>query len=182
MKHKILKLSTVVLLLLFIGVSCEKDELDYADESIEIPTSIGLSIYKTKKDYKEFLTVSLDSAGNVSSTPLFGNNPSVVTEKEDGSFTLNNRYLLQSGYVLEDIYIDHVFTDITVEEMVISFTENGAAFWSPERFINRIIDRNPFDEFYFQKSETYESETITIGEINEMIENGTIENHFTRIK
>lgn len=51
MKSKILKLCPVVLLFLFLGAGCQKDDFEYADENIEIYSSPGLAIYKTRGDY-----------------------------------------------------------------------------------------------------------------------------------
>lgn len=182
MKPKILKLSTVILLFAFISAGCQKDEIDYADEGIEISSLPDISIYKTKNDYRDKLTVCLDTNGNITCTPLFGDNPNIVSKNKNGDFILKRRYFLKSGYILEDISFDRVFTDITITEMVETYSEFGAVYWSPERYLDRIIDRDPFTEYYHLNGIGKEVQIFTIGEINEMLENGTIEDYFTRIK
>ena len=181
MKLKILKFSTLIFLLLFLGGSCQKDDLEYADESIVISTYPGIAIYKTKKDYSKYLAVCLDNTGNLSCTPLFGNDPNIVHKNSKDEFVLNNRLFLSSDYILEDIYTDYAFTDITIAEMVEKFTNFGANYWSPEKYENRIIDRDPFLEFYYLDA-TGQPESYTIGEINEMIESGTFKTVFKKLK
>lgn len=182
MKSKLFKLSMVVLLFLFLGAGCQKDEIEYADENIEISSYPGISIYKTKGDYNDKLTVCLDTAGNITCTPLFGNDPSIVSKNKNGEFRLNRRHFLKSGYITEDISLNRVFTDITITEMVKSFTEFDRGYWSPERYLSRIIDRDPFLEFYHFDGIGKEVRIFTIGQINDMIENGTLETVFTKLK
>lgn len=181
MKSKIFKLYPVVLLFLFMGASCQNDDIEYADESIEISSYPGMSIYKSKSSYKDKLTVCLDAEGNITCTPLFGFDKNIVSKNKNGDFVLIRRHFLKSGYVLEDVYLDYAFTDITVNEMVETFSEFGAEYWSHERYSERIIDRDPFIEFY-HSNVTGRPEVITIGEINDMIENGTLDNFFTKLK
>ena len=163
------------------GASCQKDEIEYADEGIEIASHPGISIYKSKSTYKDKLAVCIDKEGNITCTPLFGNDPNIVNKSKDGEFKLIRRHFLKSGYVLEDIYLDYAFTNITVNEMVETFSKFGAEYWSLERYSGRIIDRDPFFEFYHTNG-TGLPELITIGEINDMIENGTLETVFVKLK
>jgi len=182
MKPKILKLYTIVLFLLFIGTSCQKDELEYSDESIEISTIPSICIYKTNGDYTDYLPVGLDSSGNVTFTKVFGNDPLIVTKKSNGSYVLNSRYFLKNGYILEDVNLDYAFTDITVTEMVEKYLEIGSSYWSNDEYESRIIDKSPFSEFY-RYDGRYKPEILySLGEINEMIENGTLEEQFDKLK
>lgn len=182
MKPKILKLSTVVLLLLFIGASCQKDEFELADESIEITSIPSICIYKTKGDYRDKLAFCLDSAGNITCTPLFNENSTVVEKDTDGNYKLRHRHFLKSGYILEDISTDRAFTSVTINEMVESFRKYDPGYWSHERWESRIIDRDPFAEFYRYDNNGKPPITLTIKEINEMLINGTIETQFTKLK
>ncbi len=182
MKPKILKLSTVILLLLFLGASCQKEKIDYADESIEISSLPGISIYKTKGDYRNYLGVCLDSLGNISCTPLFGNDSSIVQKDNKGDYVLKRRYTLKNGYMLGDIYLDYAFTDITVNEMVNKYLEAGPSFWTNDKYYERLIDKDPFIEFYYLDGINKRPRIFTISEINNMIENGTLETVFTKLK
>ncbi len=182
MKQKKLKLITVVLLLMFIGAGCQKDEIELADESIEISSYPGINIYKTKKDYRNKLALGLDSEGNVSETPLFGDNPANVKLNSDGNYVLIRRLFLKSGYICEDIDIDYAFTNITITEMVESFENYSSGYWSTDRYESRIIDRDPFTEFYHLDGIGKEEQIFTIGDINELIESGTLETVFKKLK
>ncbi|MBT3385788.1 MAG: hypothetical protein HN778_07640 [Prolixibacteraceae bacterium] len=182
MKPKILKLSTVVLLLFFIGASCQKENYELADESIEITSIPSICIYKTKGDYRNKLALCLDSTGNITCTPLFNENSSVVEKHKNGNYKLKRRFFLNSGYVLELISLDRVFTNVTINEMVESFRKYDPGYWSHERWESRIIDRDPFAEFYRYYNNGKPPITLTIKEINEMLINGTIEEQFTKMK
>ena len=182
MKPKILKLSSIVLLFLFIGVACQKDEIPSADESIEISSMPGISIYKTNGDYRNYLAVCLDSLDNITCTPLFGNDSSIVQKNSKGDYVLKSRYALKNGYMLGDIYLDYAFTDITVNEMVEKYLESGPSFWTINKYSERIIDRDPFTEFYYLDGLNMGGQKFTLGEINKMIENGTLETVFTKLK
>ena len=182
MKSKILNLCPVVLLVLILGASCQNDDIEYADESIEISTIPGISIYKTKRNYDDKLAVSLDTAGNISGTPLFGNNPDIVSKSKDGHFMLKKRLFLKGGFIIEDIALDYAFTDITITEMVETFTEYGGEYWSPEKYLNRIIDKDPFSEFFYLHGDGKPERIFTVKEINDLIENGTLETVFTKLK
>ncbi len=182
MKPKILKLSTLLLLLLFLGASCQKDEINYDDESLEISSLPGISIYKTNKDYKDYLPVCIDSDNNITCTPLFGDDTLVVKKDKNGNYLLLNRHFLKSGYILEDISLNRAFTNITINEMVNKFTTIGPGYWTMDKYYDRIIDLDPFSEFYFYNGLNKVPINFTLGEINDMIENGTLETVFTKLK
>lgn len=182
MKTTIFKFNTFILLLALIGAGCEKDGIEYAAESIEISSLPGISIYKTNKDYSDKLAIGLDSEGNISQTPLFGNDPKVVKKNSNGDYILLRRYLLKSGYICEDIYLDEAFTDITITEMVLSFEKYDTKYWSAERYKSRVIDKDPFSEFYYLDGINKPEKKFTLGDINKMIESGTLETVFTKLK
>ncbi len=65
MKSKIFKLFPLVLLFLFLVASCQKDDFEYADESIEVYNSPGIAVYKTRNDYINCIAVKVDSLNNL---------------------------------------------------------------------------------------------------------------------
>lgn len=182
MKTTIIKLGAFIMLFALMEAGCKKDEIEYADENIELSSFPAISIYKTNKDYRDKLYIGLDSEGNISQTPLFGNDPNVVKKNSNGDYVLLKRYLLKSGYICEDIYIDVAFTDITITEMVLSCEKNDTKYWSTERYKSRIIDKDPFSEFYYLEGINKPEKKFTLREINKMIESGTLETVFTKLK
>lgn len=182
MKPKILKLSTVVFLLLFIGASCQKDEIEYADDNIEILADPGISIYKTASNYEAYLPVCIDTIGNITCTPLFGDDSLIVKKDKTQNYLLKNRYFLKSGYILEDINFNSAFTDISIDEMIDKYMEFGPQYWTLDKYYERIIDDDPFIEFYYLSDIEKRNIVLTIGEINDMIQNETLETVFKRLK
>ena len=71
MKPKILKLTTVVLLFFFTGASCQKDEIEYADESLEISSYPWITIYKSKNDYFNYVDIQITEAGKINAVPSY---------------------------------------------------------------------------------------------------------------
>ncbi|WP_346856505.1 hypothetical protein [uncultured Draconibacterium sp.] len=174
MKHKVLKLSTVVLLLLFIGASCEKDELDYADESIELSSSPEISVYKTNGDYFSYICIKLTTDGE----------PNAIPDLPVGSANKSpNRYRLKSGYIVNvGGSLSDVYTNITYEEYINYNTKNEVSSWPRDLLKSRIIDKDPYVELYTLVGINEPIRIFTLGEINSMIETGTIDEHFARIK
>jgi hypothetical protein len=82
MKPEILKLTTAVLLLLFTGASCQKDEMEFADESIEISSKPGISVYKTNSNYFDNISVQITTEGIMNKIPAYTlNNPGINVDK-----------------------------------------------------------------------------------------------------
>ncbi len=183
MKPKILKLSTVVLLLLFIGTSCQKNELEYADESIVLSTYPYLSVYKTKGNYINYIALQLTDDDSLNAVPgLIPGDPRITTDPS-GNYTQNFRWQLKSGYVVvRDGSFRDIFTDITIREYVNYNIKNNTGCWPHELIRPRIIDKDPYVEYYHFNGKNKPEQDFTIGEINAMIENGTIEELFTRFK
>ena len=117
MKPKKIKLSTVVLLLLFIGASCQKDKMEYADESIEISTFPGITIYKTKKDYINYISLQITDDDKLNAIPdytLNKNDPRITVDSH-GQVKLNSRWRLKSGYIVDKGSSSRdVFTNISI--------------------------------------------------------------------
>jgi hypothetical protein len=183
MKPKILKLSTVVLLLLFIGASCQKDEIEYADESIEISSEPGISIYRTNADYFNNISVQITSEGELNAIPAYILSDPRIKVDKDGNVSVNFRWRLKSGYIVDkEASLNKVFTDISVQEYVEWNTSHDVGGWPDNLIEPRIIDDNPFTEFYFYDGLRKTTRTFSLGELNELIENGDLETVFTKLK
>lgn len=181
MKRKLLKLLIIILpISVFLG-SCDKDEIEYADEKVVVNNIPGIAIYKTKSNYYDKIAVCQDSSGNVTCYPSYSYESDNIQIKED-KVILKNRYLLKSGYIVEPIFIDYAFTNITIKEMVDKTKEFGSNYWLLNKFENRIIDNDPFSEFYFLGVQDGPEKEFSLGEINEMFKNGTIEQIFSKLK
>lgn len=184
MKPKILKLSSVILLFLFIGAGCQKDEIPYADESIEISVAdIGIAIYKTQNEYLDKISVQYTDDNLINAIPSYTMDDKRVGKDKNGNFTLNTRWLLRSGYIVDtESYIHDIYTNITIREYVEWNEENNVAGWPGSIIEPRIIDKNPFIEFYYLDRKNQPIIKFTLGEINDMIINGTLETVFTKLK
>jgi hypothetical protein len=183
MKSKILKLCPVVLLFLFLGASCQKDEFEYADESIEVYNSPGIAVYNTKGDYFNLVDLNVDSLNNITMIRSYITGDSRVLMSENGNITFSNRWRLKSGYIVaKEVSIRYSFTNITLKEYVDYTTKYNSGAWTDEMLLPRIIDRDPFLSFYYLNGINQSEMKFTLGEINEMLENGTIEKYFTKLK
>ncbi len=184
MKQKILKLSTVVLLLMFIGAGCQKDEIEYADEDMVVDNEPGIDIFKLKGDYINYIGLQLLPDGRLNAIPAFILGDPRIKVSDNGKIEQNFRWRLKSGYIVSknDNYNNFVFTDITIQEYVDYNTKNGVGCWPDELIKSRIIDKNPFSEFYYLDGFNKTERTFTLGELNKMIEDGTLETVFTKLK
>jgi hypothetical protein len=183
MNPEILKLTMVVLLLLFTGASCQKDEIEYADESIEISSYPGITIYKTKKDYINYVDVQITDDGRLNAIPSYNKNDPRISFDSKGNAKQNFRWRLKSGYILDNnASLREAFTNITIHEYVDWNTSHGVSSWPNSSIEPRIIDKDPFTEFYFHDGINKTPRTFTLGEINDMIKNGTLETVFTKLK
>ena len=188
MKPKILKMCSFVLLVLFIGAGCQKDKIEYADESIVVSNrSPGLSIYKTRGDYLDKIVVQVSKDGDIISLPSLKieDDPNYEIDR-NGNIKANYRRLLKNGYIVGGGRLLNAYTDITFNEYVAYNKEHNVAVWPVELVKPRIIDYNPYIEFYGSVCHGIDIDCsvqeFTLGEIYEMLENGTIEEHFTRYK
>ncbi len=183
MKPKILKFSTLALLLLFIGASCQKDDIEYADESIVVNNSPDISIYKTNGDYYNFITITITPKGIISAIPDYTIGDKRIRVENNGEISPNTRWHLKSGYIVDkESHIDKVFTDITYQEYINYNITNNVRSMPTDLIESRIINRDPFIEFYNISGINKPYKEFTLGELNKMIENGTIEEHFIKLK
>lgn len=157
--------------------------VDYADEDIivNVETPPGLAVYKTHKDYFDYVPVGIDSNGNITHFMAPYSNDPRISKDKSGNYYYNRQWKLKSGYVVSrEVTADEAFTDITYSELV-KYVDKNDANMPNEWWKKRIIDPNPFISIYYlEKNPT--SKNFTLGEINEMIESGTIETVFTKIK
>ena len=94
MKPKILKLNTLVLLLLFIGAGCQKDEIEYADESIEIASHPWITIYKTKGNYIDYVDIQITEEGKMNAVPSYNLEDPRISIDAKGNVKQNFRWRL----------------------------------------------------------------------------------------
>ena len=183
MKHKILKFSTVILLFAFIGASCKKDEIEISDESIIIDNQPGISIYKIKGDYFNFISLQLLPDGRLNAIPDYTINSSRIIVSGDGKIKINTRWLLKNGFIVDkESSLRDVFTDITFQEYVDYNTANNTGGWPNELIKPRVIDENPYVEYYHLNGLNKREKKFTLGELNKMIEEGTLETVFEKLK
>jgi hypothetical protein len=182
MKPKNLKLTTVVLVLLFMGTSCQKDEMEYADEKIEISSWPAISVYKTKNDYFNNITVGINDKKDIRSYPDYNIKSDNVFVEKDGEYKFKYKWLLKNGFVVEKGGdFNCAVTDISLTEYI-NFNEPYKTNWDTILLKARIIETDPYTKFYFHNGINKTPRTFTLGEINDMIENGTLETVFTKLK
>jgi hypothetical protein len=143
----------------------------------------GVAIYKTKGDYIDYVTLQVLPDGRLNKIP------SLTLEYlnayfEDHGEKLKTRWHLKNGYVIDigGTAMNESFTDITMQEYAAYNTANNTGGWPNDLIKPRIIDNDPFTEFYYMFCLHCKTIEFSIGEINEMLENGTIEEHFTKLK
>ncbi|GAB1415027.1 hypothetical protein MASR2M117_04330 [Paludibacter sp.] len=184
MKTRIFILTFLSFFIIFL--SCNNDELNFADENIVIDNLPAISVYKTKKNYFDYVYVGIDSVDNLTMIPAHTSTDSRIFVDAKGKVTYTLRWRLKSGYIVckEMHYKDMAFTNITFQELIDVTDSNGGKSPESSWFKSRIIDRDPFTEYYWSGTLTYGSsyKEFTLGQINDMLENGTIETVLKKIK
>jgi hypothetical protein len=156
------RLLIIILILGFIG--CERFEIGSVDPGY-------MSIYKTKQDYSEFICVSLSSVDS----KVFGH-PAVSYVDDEKPVSLSNDYKVKA------IWLNMVYTDIKIEDWTTikdSIDKNNI---NEHTYIyNRIIDFNPFSEFYidYEKRIDYLPDTAFL---NNIISKNELIKYFERVK
>lgn len=180
MKKFILTISLLSIVLIF--TNCKKEKIEFADENIIVNNEPSLSVYKTNNDYFNYIVVGIDSLGNVTSYPVYHKNSIHIVNIDNKKYKFTQRWLLKSGYIVDkEIGYNDAFTDVTFTEQI-NYIENNSDDINSNWYQKRIIDTNPFKEYYWLEELNEEFQEFTLGEINEMIENGTLETVFTKIK
>jgi hypothetical protein len=182
MKQIILKLSSLVLLLFFIGAGCQKDEIKYADESITVSNNPGFFLFKTKSDYSDKIWVQITPENELNQIPTLTKDSQNYLIDNKGNVKRTNWYILKNGYVIGPAHEWAAYTDISLKEYLAYNEKNNVNQWSNELIRARIVDKNPYTELYWVGCLDCQIKGFTLGEINDMIKNGTLETVFTKIK
>ena len=165
----------------FIFFGCEKDEVDYADESITLSTTTPcFSIYKTKQNYFNNIAVKMDESHKLIGYPGYDATDGRIDIDNNGKVTYNRRWKLKSGYIAAtEMGPNLVFPNVTFQEFVDYQSEDNE--YIPREYIaSKVTDFEPFAEYYIPKECGYPGVEITLGELNDMIENGTLETFFNK--
>ena len=182
MKTKILKLRTIFLLLLFIRASCQKDEIEYADESIIVNNHPGFFLFKTKVDYSDKIWVQVNSNDELTQIPILTHDSQHYNIDNKGNVKRTNWYILKNGYIIGPANERAVFTNISLTEYLNFNVINNINHWPDNKIKPRIIDEDPYLELYFMGCLDCEFREFSLREINKMIENGILEAVCTKIK
>jgi len=170
METTFLKISVFILLFALMGAGCKP-----------VPTSPGISIYKTNGDYYDLVTIGMK--GN----KIFRS--SYTSELYKFDYTGNDtvykmRARLIDGYVLdrESSSEYDVFLSLTFKEYMRKETKYG--YLPDDSVYKYIIDKNPYTEYYREKiSEMSEGFSISdTAVINELIRKGELHKYFNREK
>ncbi|MDP3912516.1 MAG: hypothetical protein Q8R96_02115 [Bacteroidota bacterium] len=165
------KVSIVLMLfLLMIDSSCIKKE--------EVTTP-GLNIYKTKGDY--FLYVNTWGKKNAPTT--YRANDARIGNLDTDTIYMGRKILI-SGYILSaENSVDDYFTNITFTEMVKYNDSLGlSASFPRDSVFKRVIDENPYIEFYHDDYHPRRFELKDTAKINQIIRDGELEKYFKRLK
>jgi len=170
MTRTVLKISPFVLLFALMVAGCKP-----------VPTDPGISIYKTRGDYYELVTIGMKK------DKIFRS--SYTSELYKFDYTGNDtvykmRARLIHGYILDRESSNEydVFLGLTFKEYMRKETQYG---YLPNDSVYRyIIDKNPYTEYYREKiSELSKGFSILdTAAINELIRKGELQRYFNREK
>lgn len=168
MKSTILKISVFILLLALVGAGCKPEAL--------YP---GISIYKTKGDYYDLVTIGMKGDKIFRTYDLIDNKGRFNYTGNDTVY--KRRARLIDGYVLDtESSEEHdVFLGLTFKEYIRKETKYG--YLPHDSLYKYIIDKNPYTEYYRDKI----SEGFSISDtaaINELIRKGELQKYFNREK
>ncbi len=160
----VISISIVAIVITSCGTKKKMEKSDKAQKSVEITKTQGppTIIYKTKKDYSNYVPVILsDDKTAVVSYPA----PKDVYYKGQ----LAKPVLLNDGYLLDvrGISKDVAFTSITYEEYA-----NLETTPSADSLMSLIIDNDPLIELYNCGNRYKFTDPVT--EINRLIDNGAL--------
>lgn len=175
-----LKVALVVLFGLLTFISCDKED------DKDSPAWTYYRVYKTKGDYFNFANTWVSS--NSGPTVLnIGDSVRVSTLNGDTVYAL--RWNLHNGYILGmEISDNDYFTDVTFKEIIKYNEINNCECFSNKELWDRIIDKDPFIEFYYLDDDDgffdnyHRDMEYFIDTINKIIDKKMLEDIFTRIK
>lgn len=159
----------------------------------------ALGIYLSSPDYFSYFAPSTNESGEVVVTPYFQENDSRIYITETDTM-FSRRVTLSEGYVLSgEIYPEAPFTDVSYKECF--RRQDTESPITADLLNNRIIDTDPFTEYYYvdvefvtkyrdqfrnlgysSGKEVYLSFQEAAKEINKIISEGNLEEHFTKVK
>jgi hypothetical protein len=165
-----MKTNCMIALVIFFLFSCSKQR------DADVPR-FHVHIYKTNADYFNYINLwgkDQEHASNV----LISNR--LKFENNDTIFKW--RWKLEQGYVADvtEIWYTDYFTNISFKEMLRYNESNG--IFPFDSIETRIIDRDPFIEFYVDDRDSFYRMPEPIDELNEIIRNGEIEKYLHRLK
>ena len=181
MKLQVLKLSALILIY-SLSSSCDKleTEADYP----------GVSIYKTKGDYFNLVDIGM-KGDEIYRTNSFYNgryDSYHFIEFKNNDTLYTQRYKLPGDYVLDseaderyDVFLNMTHKEHLKREIINSELGLGLAV-SDDTLRAYIMDKDPYTEFYRNKTDVkrlYLSDSL---EIKEIILNGEIDKYFEKIK
>lgn len=157
------RLLIIICLLGLIG--CERFEIGSSDAG-------PMTIYKTRQDYSDYLSVSLTpDKSKISSYPG-------PTDIDNG----NKAILLKDDYKTSLIWLDYVYTDIKLNDWERIWDSIHDNHIQTSQFLyDHIIDFDPFVEFYidYERIVDYNPDTVFL---NTIIKNGELNKYFERVK
>jgi hypothetical protein len=163
MNSTILKISAFIIILNIMGLGCEP-----------VPPDPGISIYKTRGDYYDLVTIGMkgdkifrSGYASESSKFIFTNNDTVY----------KNRARLINGYVLDSESSNEydVFLSLTFKEYMKRAAQNETL--SENYLRNYIIDKEPYTEYY-RSNRTVSFSISDTAFINQLIRNGELRKFF----
>ncbi len=165
-----MKPNFIIVFAIFFLFSCSR-------QIIEDPPRIHVLIYKTNADYFDYINIwgtNHDHANNISITDRFN--------FENGDTTYLYRWKLEQGYVADYTEIWHTdyFTNISFKEMLRYNESNG--MFPFDSIKKRIVDKDPFVEFYVDDKDYFYRMPEPIDKLNEIIRNGEMEKYLHRLK
>jgi hypothetical protein len=169
MKKKLISLRLkIIVIFLAIIYSCTKSNEVYT----------GLAVYKTRGDY--FLNVNTWKTDNA---------PTAVNPEYNryGNLDSDTVYMfrkqLVNGYILAtESTVDDYFTDMTFRELLNYYYETGNVYFPLDSIFERIIDTDPYTEFYVEYNLQQKFCLTDTAEVNAVIINGELEKYFKRLK
>ncbi|MFO8234731.1 MAG: hypothetical protein R6U04_04915 [Bacteroidales bacterium] len=183
------------LLLIICMISLTNSSCERQPAALDPP----LGLYKTNSDYFSFYAPSTNDKGEIVGYDYFKEGDSRILITEDDTI-FSYRVNLNDGYVLSaEVYPDAPFTNVSYKELY--RRQNTDSPIGTEILQNRIIDTNPFIDYYevdinfvtpfiehfhdlgYSMAEgTYLGFQEAAKEINQIIAQDKLDESFTRIK
>lgn len=181
MKPKILKIATIILIFT-LSLSCD------ILETGGVPP--GIALYKTRGDYFDLVTIGMKGDKIYSIPGLWNGRYNAITsgmEIRNNDTVYTGRYMLPEGYTLghseglQSAFLNMTFKEYLNREIVNAQKELGLII--PEDTLRKyILDKDPYLEFYRNKTDIKRLTLSDSLEIREIILNGEINKCFEKIK